>query len=60
LSHQWYYSANTVLADATNATLTLTNLQTTNAVQAAAGGRERRLHHHLHRHQWADHHPGQR
>ena len=37
MSHQWYYSANTALADAANAMLTLTNLQTTNAVQAAAG-----------------------
>lgn len=31
LHYQWYYSTNTVLIDATNSTLTLTNVQLTNA-----------------------------
>jgi hypothetical protein len=31
LIYQWFYNTNTPLANATNATLTLTNLQTTNA-----------------------------
>ena len=30
LSYQWFFNTNTVLASATNSTLTLTNLQTTN------------------------------
>jgi hypothetical protein len=31
LSYQWYYNTNTVIANATNASLTLTNVQGTNA-----------------------------
>src|SRR5439155_5250752 len=31
LKFQWYFNTNTVLANATNATLTVTNVQTTNA-----------------------------
>ena len=31
LSYQWYFNTNTLVADATNSSLTLTNLQTTNS-----------------------------